>query len=234
MFRLCIRSETPSIFSQFSEQVHSDVFQVWKSIFSSEACVILPCTDLRGTCLQISGLLGAACFGARTVRQYILLGMCICQQPALRGRGYQEQPPQHLILQSHADVSRSSLGARCGWNPFWANLVLLRRVHCCSLSKSIKILRVHIFASWRCFRILSYSEDGFHLVRVLQTSTLKGPTHQTCNDSFDGLSKGSHLKGVEILPYTSKIFRVSRLVANTKRDKNPWAYYLINEGNKQQ
>ena len=67
--------------------------------------------DQSGTNLQIPSLLGAACFGARTLEQHLLLGVCICQQSALRGRGYHKQPSQHILLPSHADVSGSSVGA---------------------------------------------------------------------------------------------------------------------------
>ena len=108
--------------------------------------------DQSGTNLQIPGLLGAACFGARTLEQRLLLGVCICQQSALRGRGYHKQPSQHILLPSHADVSGSSVGARFRWNTVQADLVLLRRVHCRGLILEgsncvikISILHSHLF-----------------------------------------------------------------------------------------
>ena len=95
---------------------------------------------LSGTGMPIFGVPGATCFDPRAVKERILLGLCICQQPALRGGRYQEESTQHLILQGHADVSGSFVGAGCSCNPIWKNLVLLWGEYCRGLRPVVRTL----------------------------------------------------------------------------------------------
>ena len=80
--------------------------------------------------MQILGVPGAACFDPRAVKQRIVLGLCVCQQPALCGGGHQEESTQHFVLQGHADVSGSFVGAGFVCDAVRKNMVCLRGGDC--------------------------------------------------------------------------------------------------------